>query len=95
MRMDMLLVNVRCYDDLTVIAERFSCKCPAYLMSKLGRDVVLCVERLNVVDSFNFAFSRFRNRFVKFISAELFVDQLHREVGALGVWYAVHSISVD
>ena len=51
--MDVLTIRVCRNNHLTVIAESFSRKGFSDTVSKFGRNIVLRVEGLNIVDSFN------------------------------------------
>lgn len=69
---------------LTIIPESFSCKSLCDSVSQFGRNVVLRIKRLNIVNGFHSSFSFSWYELVKTFAAELFIYQFHIHVKLIG-----------
>ncbi len=77
MIMQMSLVKVSGNNYLTIITESFSCKSFCNSVSQFGRNIVLRVKRLNIVNGFNAALAFRRHGGVKFFPRIMFKNGFH------------------
>ena len=82
-------VDVRCYDRLHIVAKHLADKCHTYLMCKLWRDVLGIRKTHYVVDRLDGAFAAFTRRVIIAAPCVLLVNRLHLRVGVLGLGHAV------
>ena len=89
MIMQMSLIKVSGNNYLTIITEGFSCKGFCDSVSQFGRNIVLRVKRLNIMNGFNSSFSFIRHRLIETLAAELFIYHFHIHVSVFSIAHTI------